>query len=125
MIWIDINQIIQLHDVLVSVTGGEIGIRDYKILELSIMSPLQTFDGIDLYPTFEEKMIRLSYNLIMNHPFLDGNKRIGDHILIVLFEANNIKFEYGLKELTKLILDLAASIKDYTYFFNWIISHLH
>lgn len=58
-------------------TGGEDGIRDEGMLESALATPLLTFDFNDLYPTIIDKLARLSFGLVMNHPFLDGNKRIG------------------------------------------------
>lgn len=55
-------------------------------------SPLQTFDSVDLYPTIADKLTRLSFGLVMNHPFLDGNKRIGAYVLTVGLKLNGIPF---------------------------------
>ena len=54
--------------------------------------PLQTFDSVDLYPTITDKHTRLSFRLVMNHPFIDGNKRIGAYVLTVGLKLNGITF---------------------------------
>lgn len=71
------KQIIELHQSLIEKFGGEFGIRDEKLLDLSLNSPFQTFNGIDLYTGDLKKITHLTFSLIKNHPFIDGNKRIG------------------------------------------------
>ena len=69
--------IITIHSELIDKIGGGHGIRDNKLLDMTVNSVFQTFDGNDLYPTIIDKAAHLAYSLIKNHPFLDGNKRIG------------------------------------------------
>lgn len=71
------DQIIKLHSLLIEDSGGSDGLHDEGMLDSALNAPFQTFDGIDLYPTVIEKAVRLGYGLIANHPFIDGNKRIG------------------------------------------------
>lgn len=73
-------------------TGGENKIRDEGMLESALAAPLQTFDSVDLYPTITNKLTRLSFGSVMNHPFLDGNKRIGAYVLTVGLKLNVIPF---------------------------------
>lgn len=73
------RQILLLHSALISESGGSDGIRDDGLLDSALNTPFQTFAGQDLYPTVLEKAARLGFGLIRNHPFIDGNKRIGTH----------------------------------------------
>lgn len=84
------RQILLLHSMLVAQSGGMDGLRDEGLLDAAINMPLQTFGGQELYPTILEKAARLGYGLIRNHPFLDGNKRIGAHAMLVFLDINNI-----------------------------------
>lgn len=84
------RQILLLHSMLVAQSGGMDGLRDEGLLDAAINMPLQTFGGQELYPTILEKAARLGYGLIRNHPFLDGNKRIGTHAMLVFLDINNI-----------------------------------
>lgn len=77
------QQILLLHSQMILQFGGSDGIRDEAMLDSAINQPLQTFDDIELYPTIIDKAVRLGYGLITNHPFIDGNKRIGTHTLII------------------------------------------
>ena len=74
MFYFSIDDIIVLHSKLIEDFGGTDGIRDRGMLESAVSTPLQTFDGSDLYPFETEKLARLSYGLVMDHPFFDGNK---------------------------------------------------
>ena len=64
---------------LIAQSGGMDGLRDEGLLDSAVNTPLQAFGGQELYPTILEKAARLGYGLIHNHPFVDGNKRIGTH----------------------------------------------
>ena len=66
-----------LHSILLEETGGLNGARDENMFESAANSPFQTFDGIYMYSTSERKAARRGFSLIKNHPFIDGNKRIG------------------------------------------------
>ncbi|MDY5298916.1 MAG: Fic family protein, partial [Candidatus Enteromonas sp.] len=75
------DDILHIHSKLISDFGGSDGIRDEGMLESALNTPLQTFDSEDLFPTAVDKVVRLSFGLVMNHPFIDGNKRVGAAVL--------------------------------------------
>ena len=77
MHYITKEDILELHTHIITQTGGIQGVRDAGALESAIAQPRITFDGQDLYPTLIEKAAALGFSLINNHPFLDGNKRVG------------------------------------------------
>ena len=77
------QQILLLHTQLIRQSGGTDGVRDEGMLDSAISQPLQTFDNMELYPGIVYKAVRLGYGLITNHPFVDGNKRIGTHAMLV------------------------------------------
>ena len=87
------EKILLLHQVMAEATGGDIGVRDEALLESSIETIYSTFDGVELYPTKEEKAAKLGYSLISNHAFVDGNKRIGMYIMLSFLELNGIKID--------------------------------
>lgn len=118
------KHIIMLQQQLVEQSGGSYGIRDNGLLDSAVNSTLQSFDGEDLYPTTIEKGVRLGYNLIKNHPFVDGNKRIGAHAMLVFLHINNISLSYTNEELIKIILDTAASKADYEDLLIWVQEHI-
>ena len=124
MIILTKDQIVLLHEQLVAETGGSAGIRDEKLLESAIYSPLQSFGDIDLFPTIAEKAARLGFGLIRNHAFIDGNKRIGAHAMLVFLAVNGIDVEYTQKELSDIIIQVASGEKDYSDLLIWLKAHI-
>ena len=103
--------------------GGSDGLRAEGLLESALASPFQSFGGEDLYPSIQAKAAQLGYGLIKNHPFLDGNKRIGAHIMLVFLSLNGIELSYSQEELIETILAAAAGKMDNQDLLLWIIHH--
>jgi death-on-curing protein len=118
------RQILILHSALITESGGSDGIRDEGLLESAIHTPFQTFANQDLYPTALEKAARLGFGLIRNHPFLDGNKRIGAHAMLVFLDINNIVLSYEDEDLISTILSVASGELDDVGLLNWLQEHL-
>lgn len=123
MIVLSKQQILLLHSQLISETGGSDGLRDVGLLESSINSPFQQFGNEDLYPTIQQKASRLCFGLVNNHPFIDGNKRIGAHVMLVFLALNGIELEYTQDDLSSTILKLASNEISYQQLTKWIINH--
>jgi death-on-curing protein len=79
-----------------------------------------TYDGKDLYPTIIDKIAVITYSLIHNHGFVDGNKRIGIAVMIILLKMNNIKVYYTQQELIDLGLKTAEGLMKEKDILNWI-----
>ncbi len=123
MIILSKSQILMMHKILIKETGGLDGIRDENLLDSAINSPFQKFDGADLYPTIQQKAARLGYGIIKNHAFIDGNKRIGTHTMLVFLALNGIELDYTQEELFTTILDLAEGKLEFNDLTKWIIEH--
>ncbi len=117
------EQVIKLHEQIIKETGGESGLRDNSLLEAALMSPFQSFDDKDLFPSVQTKAARLGYGIIKNHPFIDGNKRIGVHVMLLFLHFNDIELSYTQDELSELILMIASGEKNYENLLDWIIDH--
>lgn len=117
------EKILLLHQVMAEATGGDVGVRDDTLLESAIENIYATFDGIELYPSKEEKAARLGYSLISNHAFVDGNKRIGMYIMISFLELNGIKIDADNDDVVKLGLSVASGNANYDDVLNWINEH--
>lgn len=117
------EQVIKLHEQIIKKTGGESGLRDNSLLEAALMSPFQSFDDKDLFPSVQTKAARLGYGIIKNHPFIDGNKRIGVHVMLLFLHFNDIELSYSQDELSELILMIASGEKNYENLLDWIIDH--
>ncbi len=83
---------------------------------------MQTFDSNDLYFGLVNKISRLSYELVKNHTFIDGNKRIGAFVLDVLLRLNSLKLNANDQEIINEFLGLAAGKIEYNQFYNWVKS---
>ena len=112
MITLSKEQVIQLHKKLLDSTGGLNGIRDENMLDSALVAPFQTFDGVELYPSTTVKIARMAYSLVCNHPFVDGNKRIGTYVLLVLLEVNHINADFSDDDVIHIGLELAKGNMD-------------
>ena len=74
---ISLSDILKLHEMSIQKYGGSLGVRDEGLLDSAIARPFQTFGGEDLYASAIEKAAAIAESLIINHPFVDGNKRTG------------------------------------------------
>ena len=117
------QQIIAMHHTLVVVTGGLDGLRDDGLLDSAIAAPFQTFDSTELFQSIQQKAARLACGLVQNHPFLDGNKRIAAHTMLVFLALNGISLFYTQDELASVFLKTAAGEVDYDDLLQWVIDH--
>lgn len=116
------QQIMNLHSLAIKKTGGLDGIRDEGLLESAINSPFQSFAGEELYPSIQSKAARLGFSIINNHPFLDGNKRIGILVMMVFLDVNGIELLCSDEDVIDLGLGVASGKYDSEYMKEWIIT---
>lgn len=112
------ENVLSIYEVLTLKTGGTVGIRDEGLLASALEAPYQTFSGVDLFPTLLEKGVRLGFGLVSNHPFVDGNKRIGILIMLVFFEMNGILIDFTDDE----VVDMALGVASGKYSYNDLLS---
>ncbi|MBQ8429068.1 MAG: type II toxin-antitoxin system death-on-curing family toxin [Clostridia bacterium] len=117
------EHIILLHHELLAETGGADGVRDVCLLESALNAPFQSFDGVDSFPSIQQKAARLGFGLIKNHAFVDGNKRIGTHAMLVFLILNGIEVEYTQDELTAIALSVADGTCLFEDLVRWIAKH--
>ena len=122
MIRLTKQQVILLHRDVIAQSGGSPEIRDEGLLESALNAPFQTFAGIELYPTIIDKAAQLG--LIKNHAFVDGNKRIGTHVMLVFLMLNGIDVDYEDEELTRLILGVATGKISSEQLLAWLQAHI-
>lgn len=114
------EKVLLLHKLLTEETGGEPNIRDTDLLNSALESAFQTFDGVELYPSKEEKGARLGFSLISNHAFVDGNKRIGMYVLLAFLEVNGIRIDPSVDDVARVGLAVASGEMDYDDLLQWI-----
>ncbi|MDR1014874.1 MAG: type II toxin-antitoxin system death-on-curing family toxin [Coriobacteriales bacterium] len=105
--------VLAIHEVQIANHGGLSGIRDEGLLDSALTQPFVTFDGIDLYPSIEEKAARYAYGIIKNHPFADGNKRTGAALMMAFLRLSGLRFKPRHKDLEQTILDVASGAATY------------
>jgi len=118
-----INQVIDMQDSLIQHTGGSAGLRDTGLLESALAAPFASFGGVYLYPTIQEQAARLAYGIVSNHPFVDGNKRIGVLALLTFLKENGIILDCTNADLIKLGLSLADGTYGAQDVLEFIIKH--
>jgi death-on-curing protein len=120
---ISIVEVEQLHKRLIDNFGGSHGIRDKAALESAISRPFQTFDNNDLYPTVIEKAASLIESILINHPFIDGNKRTG-YILLRIFLINNgLDIFASQDNKFEFVINIASGTLKYDGIVSWLKSN--
>ncbi|MCL2228611.1 MAG: type II toxin-antitoxin system death-on-curing family toxin [Firmicutes bacterium] len=120
---LDKDMVLLIHQLLNEQSGGSVGVLDVKLLDSALESVFATYDGKDLYPTKEEKGARLGYALIKNHAFVDGNKRIGVHIMTLFLSLNGIDLYHTENEIVELGVEVATGETTYEQLLEWIQNH--
>jgi death-on-curing protein len=86
--FLTLNDVLAIHDNMISLYGGSFGTRDLGLIESAIARPKATFGGEDLYPTILEKAAAFFHSLLFNHAFFDGNKRTAIASCVFFLESN-------------------------------------
>ncbi len=120
MRYLSLGEIVDLHHALLDQTGGATGIRDLGGLESALAQPRSTFDGKDLHPTAIDKAAALAYSLTLNHPFVDGNKRVAHAAMEVFLLLNGLELLGTIDEQERLMLDLAAGLFTREQLVAWL-----
>jgi death-on-curing protein len=119
-----LSEVIELHRLVILQSGGSDGIRDLGALKSAVAQPRMTFDAVDLYRTIEEKAASLCYSLVMNHPFVDGNKRVGHAAMETLLVLNGWALEASVEESERVMLAVASGTCRREQLANWIGEHI-
>lgn len=119
-----LDEVLKLHQRLIEQSGGTAGIRDLGGLESALAQPQMTFSGQELYPTVAEKASALGFSLIMNHPFLDGNKRIGHASMEVFLVLNNFEIKASVDEQEQVVLRVASGEWERDEFTQWLCDRI-
>lgn len=117
------QQVLAIHSRMIKMTGGPDGVRDESLLDSALNAPFQTFDGKELYPALLSKAAVMCRSIIANHPFVDGNKRTGIHVMLIFLELNCIELQYTQNELIELGLGIASGQLNYDGILNWLVKH--
>lgn len=112
LVYLSVDQVLLLHEMQIELFGGSPGLRDRGGLESAVARPAMTFDGEDLYPDAAAKAAALMHSLVMNHPFVDGNKRVGAAGAEFFLELNGFRVGAPDEDLEELTLSVARGELD-------------
>lgn len=118
-----LDDILAMYEAMMQRYGGTKGIRSPELLDSALNSPLATFGGQDLYPTLFDKAACLAYGLIQNHPFVDGNKRIGMLAGVTLLRMNGYTLHVTQEEFERVALAVAAGEMGVQDLSDWLLSN--
>jgi len=107
-LYLSVQQLLRLHEIQLRAFGGSAGLRDRGGLEAAAARPQMTFGGDDLYPDLATKAAALMHSLVMNHPFVDGNKRVGAMAAELFLAANGHELEADDEALSDLTFAIAC-----------------
>ena len=124
MRYLSLEEILSLYALLISQSGGSSGLRDRGASESAVAQPEASFGGEDLYPNLESKAAALGHSLIQNHPFIDGNKRIGHAAMEVFLVLNGFEIDASVNEQEELILGVASGRISRNELSEWLANHV-
>ncbi|HTU88759.1 MAG TPA: type II toxin-antitoxin system death-on-curing family toxin [Gemmataceae bacterium] len=122
--YLTLEEVLELHRLALEQSGGLEGVRDLGGLDSALAQPQMTFGGEKLYPSLAEKAAALGFSLVSNHPFLDGNKRVGHAAMETFLVLNGWELAAEVDEQEQMMLRLAAGNLKREEFTGWVRSHL-
>ena len=124
MRYLTLGELIELHRRIIEQSGGADGIRDLGLAESALAQPQMSFGGTERYPTLAEKAAALCFSLVMKHPFVDGNKRIGHAAMETFLVMNDYELNADVDDSESIILRLAAGDLERIPFTEWVVEHV-
>lgn len=118
--YLTLVEVINLHHRIIQQSQGAMDIRDLSSLKSAIAQPRMTFGGEHLYPTIVDKASALGFSIVMNHPFIDGNKRTGHAAMETFLVLNGLEINAVVDEQERVILALASGELERDAFTNWL-----
>ena len=117
-IWLGVDEVIDMHAEQLAIFGGPEGIRDHGLLESAVLRPVNQWH----YGQTDLAALAAAYafGLARNHAFVDGNKRIAFHAMMVFLRGNEIAFAPDPGQVTEIILSLAAGEVSEESLTRWI-----
>jgi death-on-curing protein len=123
MRYLSLGEVVRLHQMVIEQSGGAAGIRDLGLLDSALAQPRATFEGRDLHGTILDKAAALCASLVQNHPFVDGNKRLGHAAMATFLVLNGVDITAGTDEQEQLILALASGQRRREDLVVWLREH--
>ena len=124
MRYLTYDEVINLHQRIIQQSGGAGELRDEGAVKSAVDQPRMTFGGEELYTTLIAKASAIGFSLIQNHPFVDGNKRIGHAAAEVFLLLNGEEIDATVDEQESIILQIAAGVLKREDFATWLAEHV-
>lgn len=117
------KQVLYLYQQIIQQSGGTIGLRDEGVLESAVYRPQASCGGQDLYPDLFSKAAALGHSIISNHPFVDGNKRVGFEAMRLLLRLNGYDLHASLEAKYDVVIALAKGQRTEQAIADWLQQH--
>lgn len=124
MRYLSVEEVASLHSLLIAQSGGSSGLRDIGALESAVAQPEASFGGQPLYPMISDKAAALGFSLIQNHPFVDGNKRVGQAAMEVFLILNGHELDASVDDQEKIVLGVASGRTSRMDLAEWLSHHI-
>ncbi|MCA9103491.1 MAG: type II toxin-antitoxin system death-on-curing family toxin [Planctomycetales bacterium] len=124
MRYLTLAEVLDLHYRLIEQSGGAHGVRDLGTVTSSVAQPQMSFGGKELYPSIVAKATALCFSLVRNHPFVDGNKRIGHAAMETFLFLNGWELSAGVDDAENVIVKLAAGDVSRQELLDWIAANI-
>jgi death-on-curing protein len=121
---ISIKEAEEFHQTLIDAFGGSHGIRDMAALESALARPFQTFDDNELHVTPIHKAAALIESILINHPFIDGNKRTGYVLMRIYLISNGLDIHATQEEKYDFVINIASGLTKFESILDWLIKHV-
>ncbi len=120
---ISVKEVEEVHQILIDMFGGAQGIRDLVALESALARPFQTFGGDELHPTPIHKAASLIESILINHPFIDGNKRTGYVLMRMLLISSGFDIHATLDQKYEFVIGIASGAIKFESIVEWLTLH--
>lgn len=118
------NLAVQLNKIISEASGGSYGLRDENLLLSALNRPFQTFDGKDLYPSIIDKSAALFESIIINHPFIDGNKRMAYAFMVALLNDDGFEINATEDQKYKFVIEASQGNLNFESIKKWLVKHI-
>lgn len=125
MRYLTTDEVILIHERILEKFGGAGGLRDWKLLDSAVQRPKVTFEGKELYPNLFAKAAALGHSLVLNHPFVDGNKRTAWEAMKRFLGENGVRLKARAEEIVELMLRIEDKSLGVEQIAEWLKGHSH
>jgi death-on-curing protein len=122
---ISVSEALNIHEVIIQKFGGGSGVRDHGLLEAAIARPFATFAEIDLYSTAVEKAAAILESILINHPFIDGNKRTGYVLMRLILLNEGLDIYANQDEKYSMVIEVSKGEYRFEEIKHWLTQNVH